>query len=269
MIVVDNGSGDDTVKAVRERFPAVEVAALSANLGFAGGNNEGIRRALELGADHVVLLNNDAEVEPGFLQPLVDEAAGRPEAGALCSKILFADPPGTIWFAGAHFDPRSGYNGRQLGYREHDGPAWQEVRETDRACGAAMLVPRPVLERVGLLDDELFLYVGHTEWSLRARAAGYRLYVVPASVVVHRVSAGSGGEGSPATLYYDLRNLLTVTERHAPLSGAGRWRRRLVALGAHLAQALAGGRRREGVAAVLEGWRDFRRGRLGPRGAGA
>ena len=123
------------------------------------------------------------------------------------------------------------------------------MRETDRACGAAMLVPRAVLERVGGFDEELFLYSEDVEWSLRAAAAGYRHFVVGDSVVRHHVSASAGGESSPLTLYYGLRNSLVVAERHAPLGRLGTWRRRLVLLGAHLAQAAARtgpGRRRAG-----------------------
>jgi hypothetical protein len=146
IVVVDNGSSDGTAKAVRERFPGADLVRSDKNLGFAGGNNLGLARARELGADHVLVLNNDTEVEPGAVQALVEEADRRPDAGSLGSKILFAEPPDLIWFAGARFDPRAGYNGRQLGYREHDDGRFDGVHETDRACGAAMLVPRPVLD---------------------------------------------------------------------------------------------------------------------------
>jgi GT2 family glycosyltransferase len=265
VVVVDNASSDGTLEVVAERFPDVHLVRSERNLGFAGGNNLGLQRALELGADHVLVLNNDAEVEPGAIRSLVDEAGRRPEAGSLGSKILFADPPDLVWFAGATFDPRSGYNGRQLGYRERDDGRWDGVRETDRACGAAMLVPRPVLERVGGFDDDLFVYSEDVEWSLRATAAGYRHFVVPDSVVRHHVSASAGGESSPLTLYYGMRNTLVVCERHAPLGVLGTWRRRLVAFAAHLAQALRSPGRIAGVRAVLAGFRDALRGRLGPR----
>jgi GT2 family glycosyltransferase len=155
-IVVDNGSTDRTGEAVRALHPKVDIVRTEENLGFAEGNNVGIRRALELGADHVLVLNNDVEVDPGFVTALVEEAKRRPEAGALCSKILYMDPHDLIWFAGATFDPRSGYNGRQVGYRERDDGRFEAVTETDRACGAAMLVPRHVLEEVGLFDPDLF-----------------------------------------------------------------------------------------------------------------
>ena len=213
----------------------------------------------------MLVLNNDVEVEPGFLPPLLEEAARRPDAGALSPKILLADPPDVIWFAGARYDPRRGYNGRQRGYGERDDGRFDELWETDRVCGAAMLVPRAVLEQDGLFDEALFAYSEDTDWSLRVRERGHRLWVVPASRVHHRVSAASGGESSPTTLYYDTRNALIVAERHAPLGEFGTWRRRLVLVAAHLAQAAAARRRREALAAVLAGWRDFHRGRTGRR----
>jgi GT2 family glycosyltransferase len=265
VVVVDNGSTDGTAEAVRERFPEVELVRSEENLGFAEGNDVGIRRALERGADHVLVLNNDVEVEPGFVGPLVEEAERRPDAGALCSKILYFAPRDRIWFAGAAFDPRRGH-GRHVRYRERDDPAETEVTETDRACGAAMLVPRAVLERVGDFDGELFFYAEDTDWSLRARAAGLRHWVVPRSRIYHKVSVTSGGENMPTPLYYGTRNTLVVCERHAPLGAFGTWRRRALVVAANFAQALTSPKRAESVRAVRDGWRDFRRGRLGKRG---
>jgi GT2 family glycosyltransferase len=265
VIVVDNGSTDGTEEAVRSIFPNVDLVRTGENLGFAEGNNVGIRRALELGADFVLVLNNDTEVDPRFVTALLTEAGRRTDAGALCSKIFFMNPPDVIWFAGAAFDPRRGYNGRQRGYRQRDSEKFSQVVEIDRACGAAMLVSRDVLERVGLFDPDLFCYSEDTDWSLRAHALGFRHYVVPGSKLWHRVSVASGGENSPGTLYYSVRNTIAVCERHAPLGFIGTWRRRAVLLSTHLLQALLSDRRREGVAAVWQGWRDFRSGTFGKR----
>lgn len=267
LIVVDNGSDDGTSEAVCAAFPEVEILRTETNLGFAEGNNVGLRRALELGADFAFVLNNDTELERQTIPALVEEAARRPDAGALCSKVLYADPPDLIWFAGASFDPARGYSGRLTGYRERDSERWSQVAETTRACGAAMLVPRRVLEEVGLFDAELFFYQEDTDWSLRARAAGFRHYVVPASRLWHRISVTSGGENSPTTLYYGMRNTLVVCERYAPLGRLAGWRRRLILLAAHVIQALRSPSKREGLAAVAAGWRDFRRGRFGARPA--
>ena len=265
VIVVDNGSSDGTAEAVREGFPEVALVRSDENLGFAGGNDLGIRHALARGADHVLVLNNDVEVEPGFVGPLVEEAERRPDAGALCSKILYFEPRDRIWFAGATFDPRRGY-GRHVRYREADDPGETEPWETDRACGAAMLVPRAVLDQVGDFDPELFFYAEDTDWSLRARAVGRRHWVVPRSRIYHKVSVTSGGENMPTPLYYGTRNTLVVCERHAPLGRFGTWRRRALVVAANLAQAVTSPKRSESLRAVRDGWRDFRRGRLGKRG---
>lgn len=252
VIVVDNASVDGTAEAVT----GVELIRNDENLGYAGGMNTGIRRALERGADAVLLLNNDVEVEPGAIDTLEAAVKG---AGAACPVVVFADQPGRIWYSGARLDPRRGYNGRHL----TDRPA--AARETGRICGAAVLIPREAIEQVGPFDEELFAYYEDADWSLRARERGLRLLVVPEATVRHKVSASTGGEGSPLALYYSARNLLAVLERHAPLGRFGTWRRRVVALGGLSAQAVLGGRRVEGLRAVRAGWRDYRDGRFGPR----
>ena len=264
-IVVDNGSTDGTSEAVREAFPAVELVAHREEPRVRRGQQR--RHAPRARARRRLRarLEQRRRGRPGLRQRARRGGGRRPDAGALCSKILYANPSDLIWFAGASFDPRSGYNGRQRGYREKDDGRFDEVVETDRACGAAMLVPREVLEKVGVFDPELFFYSEDTDWSLRAHEAGYRHYVVPASKLWHKVSVTSGGENSPTTLYYGIRNTIAVCERHAPLGRVGTWRRRSILLAAHLAQAGLSSRKREGLAAVAQGWRDVRAGRFGQR----
>jgi hypothetical protein len=172
--------------------------------------------------------------------------------------VVFADRPERIWYSGASFDPRRGYNGRH----RTDAPSGR--RGTERICGAAVLVPRESLERVGAFDERLFAYVEDADWSLRAREMGLELVVEPRSRIRHKVSASTGGEGSDSALYYSTRNTLAVCERHAPLGRVGTWRRRAVVVLAHAGQALLARRPRR-IGAVLEGWRDFRRGASGPR----
>jgi GT2 family glycosyltransferase len=253
-ICVDNGSTDGSDAAVEERFPAVELLRLGENRGFAGGNNAGIRRALERGADWVLLLNNDAVAQPGLAEALA--RAARPGVGLLACKIVY--PDGRVQYAGARFRARLGYSGR----------SWTRERslDVDRADGAAMAVSREALETAGLLDEQLFAYVEDAEWSLRLRRAGFRVVLVPDAVVVHKGSASTGGRASTANLYYDTRNTIAVVERHAPLPPGLRALRRGVVVGAHLAQAASHPRHGEAMRAVLAGWRDARRGSLGERG---
>jgi len=264
VVVVDNGSTDGGPEAVATEFPAVRVLRLGENRGFAGGVNAGVDVALGNGADAVLLLNNDTTVEPGFLEPLTAAACGA-IVGAACAQILDS-ATGRIWYAGASYDPRRGHQGRHTGYG--DPPLEPEIApyETERACGGAMLIPRAALEDVGPLDETLFAYAEDVDWSLRARRAGLRILVVPASVVHHRVSASTGGAASPDSLYYALRNGLTVAERSTTEGRLGTLRRRVTAVAAFGVQALRSQRRIDGLRAVRDGLRDARRGRLGARG---
>jgi GT2 family glycosyltransferase len=265
VIMVDNGSPDDTADAVAERFPATHVIRQERNLGFAEGNNIGIRRALALGAEYVFLLNNDATIASDTIARCLEAAQRHPEAGALCPVIHFAEPRELIWYAGAIFDPRRARSGRMLGYRELDSGQFTETRETDRMTGAAVLIPHRALERVGLLDAELFFLYEDVDWSLRVRRAGCPIYLVPGAKVWHRVSATSGGEHSAWIAYYDTRNHVIVCRRHAPLRRASALRRDLGILGVHLAGARRARRPAAYGRAVLAGWIDALRGRRGQR----
>jgi GT2 family glycosyltransferase len=257
-VCVDNGSTDGSDDAIAERFPAVELIRTGANLGFAGGNNVGIRRALERGADWVLLVNNDATVEPGIADALGAAAAARPDAGLLACKILSADGR-AVQYAGASFNARLGYSGRVA----TSGP--DRLRDVGRIDGAGAAVSREAAAKAGLLDESLFLYVEDVEWSLRIRAAGFAIVFVPDARVRHKGSAASGGSASTTNLYYNARNTIAVAERHAPLPPGLRALRRAVVVATHLAQAASHPARAAAARAVLAGWRDARAGRLGQR----
>ncbi|MGZ4389060.1 MAG: glycosyltransferase family 2 protein [Gaiellaceae bacterium] len=264
-ICVDNGSTDGSDLEVERRFPELELIRTGANLGFAGGNNIGIRRALERGADWVLLLNQDAVAGAGLGDALGRAAAARPDAGLLACTIYVEGD--VLQYAGASFNALLGYSGRgSYGRRERPGDG---LRDVGRADGAAMAVSRAAVERAGLLDEELFAYVEDVEWSLRIRAAGLAVVLVPDAKVWHRGSGSTGGGASTTNLYYDTRNTLVVCERHRPLPPGLRALRRGVVVGAHLAQAAGHPARRQAAGAVIAGWRDFRAGRLGARGTPA
>jgi GT2 family glycosyltransferase len=265
VVVVDNCSSDGSPEAVAAEHPGATLVRLESNRGFAGGMNAGIEAALARGADHVMLLNNDTVVEPGFLEPLVEALELDEPAAAACSQMVFLDEPERVWYAGADFRPGRGHHGTNWGYGQPRLDETVPPYTTDRACGGAMLIGSDMLSDVGLFDESLFAYAEDTDWSLRAARRGHDVLVVPASVVRHAVSKSSGGASSPDTLYYALRNGLVVAERWAPRGPVGTWARRAEAVAAYLAQALRSDRRRAGAQAVLAAWRDFRRGRFGPR----
>ena len=263
-ICVDNGSTDGSAAEVERRFPDVELIRAGANLGFAGGNNVGIRRALERGADWVLLLNNDAVAGEGIAAALERAAVVRPDAGLLACKIYLDGD--TLQSAGGSFDARLGYSGRLTGYGSRDDGRFDVLRDVGRVDGAAMAVSRAAVERAGLLDEELFAYVEDVEWSLRIRRAGLGVVFVPGARVWHRGQGASGGPASVTNLYYDTRNTIVVVERYRPLRVGLRSLRRLVVVGAHLVQAARHPARVPAARAVLAGWADARRGRLGARG---
>ena len=223
------------------------------------GQNDCCGVALERGAEWVLLLNNDAVAEPGLRDALEAAALARPDAGLLACKILDEDGA-TVQYAGARFNAWLGYSGRVA----TRGP--DVLRDVGRADGAALAVSAEALGRAGLLDESLFLYAEDVELSLRVRAAGFAVVLVPDARVRHKGSAASGGRASTTNLYYSARNTILVSERHRPLPPGLRALRRGVVTGTHLAQAARHPLRREAFAAVLAGWRDARAGHTGARG---
>jgi hypothetical protein len=266
IVCVDNGSTDGTQKAVRERFPRVVLIEAGANLGYAGGNNLGLRYALEHGAHWMMLVNNDATVAPDVVAGFERAEKEHPRAGILAGKVYFADRPQTIWFAGQRVNELVGYSGRPRGYGRPDGPRYDKARSTGRAVGALMAVSREAIDAVGMLDEDLFAYVEDVDWALRIRDAGFEILFAPNARAWHRVSASTGGEAaSTHTLYYGVRNTVIVLERRRPLGAVGDGLRRVSILATFALHALTRPNRGEALRAVREGFSDARSARVGAR----
>lgn len=211
VIAVDNGSSDATARLVRQRYPEVTVIETGANLGFAGGNNVGIRLSLERGADLVYLLNPDTEVEPDFLREAVAVAEQRPDAGAVQSLLVLASEPGLVNTAGnqIHF-LGFGYCGS---YRQPVATVPPEPREIAFASGASTLYRASALRQTGLLDELLFLYHEDLDLGWRLRLAGWRNLLAPRSVVRHHYEFSR----SPRKYYFMERNRYLVLMKNARL----------------------------------------------------
>lgn len=216
IIIVDNGSTDGSEAILRERFPGIELIQTGANLGFAGGNNVGIRYALEQGADYVWLLNNDTVVDAAALSALVQTAEGDAAIGMVGSKILYHDNPRLLWYAGAVLDPGRPYATHHRGLNEEDLGQYDAECVTGYITGCSLLARKEMAAAVGLLDAGLFLYFEDVDWSARATAAGWKLIYCPGSLVYHKVSLSVGGAASPMLLYYTARNRLYFTMRNFP-----------------------------------------------------
>jgi GT2 family glycosyltransferase len=266
-IVVDNGSDDDIAAAVAARFE-VTLVRNGANLGFAGGMNAGLRMALDRGADYALLLNNDTLVDPAMVRTLVQAARSHPDAGIVSPLILYRDAPDVVSSAGLRFDPRRGYHGQPIGMGETNDGQFQGVRAVDASPGTAMLVPTAAVREAGMLDEALYLYLEDVDWSLRMRALGRGIYMALDAHLWHGVSQTGGGEYSPLIAYYGTRNTFVVCGRHAPLRGLRRVLRHGEILVTNVVHARRGARPLANAAAALAGWRDYLRGRLGPRRSG-
>ena len=217
VIVVDNGSTDSSWEELQELADEdVTLIQTGANLGYAGGNNVGIRAALDRGADYVWILNNDTLVDRRCLDELLGAAEKYPQAGVLVPMIFYMHPPGTIWYAGGSYNPA-------LARAAHRGIGGQDEGRFDATCevtfatGCSLFVRREVFERLGLFDDRYFLYWEDVEFSRRILRGGYRICFVPGARIWHEEGASSGQHDSPSSAfhYYTMRNRLWyIREKH-------------------------------------------------------
>ena len=218
VVLVNNGSPDFDAVAFEAAFPGLVIVTAPRNLGFSGGNNLGIARALADGAEYVLLLNNDTVVNPNLVSDLLP-AFTEPRVGIVGPIITYDDRPDLVWSAG-------GVYSRLLGYTPNpqmDRPVAQVEALGDRNVGyingCALMASRAVFEAIGDLWEDYFLYFEEADFCLRAARAGYRCRVVGRPLVRHKVSASGGVAGSnaftPAKAYYFGRNPFLMLRRNA------------------------------------------------------
>ncbi|MBU3964767.1 glycosyltransferase family 2 protein [Patescibacteria group bacterium] len=218
IIVVDNGSTDESAEKIKiwinthKSVISYKLLVNSYNAGFAGGNNVGIKYALKNGADYVLLLNNDTLVEPNFLSELVKIGESDKKIGLIGSKIYFYPPIGAprVWFAGGKINWLK-TRGSHLNYSQTD-KEYEALKVTDYLTGCCLLIKREVIEKIGGLSDDYFLYYEDTDYCLQAREAGWQCALAPESHIWHKISR-STKEFSPSYLYYHARNGLMMAKR--------------------------------------------------------
>jgi GT2 family glycosyltransferase len=214
VIIVDNGSEDNSVKVFKEKFSEICIIETGQNLGYAGGNNAGIAYALEKSADYILILNNDATVDSSILDNFIEIAERHPNAGILGAKIYFSSEPKKIWFAGGAWLPEIA-KFTHIGYGEADDPTYDLVRTIDYACGCALFVKADVFRKIGLLETKFFLTWEETDFCYKARRAGFECLFAPSAHVWHKVSASfKGGEAGLMHEYFMTRNRLLWIERN-------------------------------------------------------
>lgn len=199
------------------------------NLGFSGGNNLGVEEALKNNANYVLLLNNDTLVKEDFLEKLVNFAKDNPEVGLISPKIYFAkgyefhkgkyrqkELGSVLWYAGGEIDWKN-VIGHHRGVDEVDRGQYNETVETDFASGCCILVNTKLINKIGKMREEYFLYYEDSDYSMRAKIAGFKVYFLPDSIIWHKNAGSTGGSGSKLQDYYITRNRLIFGNRFAPL----------------------------------------------------
>lgn len=210
VIVVDNGSTEDEASILQERYPNVKVIRSDKNLGFAGGNNIGIKVAK---GKYLYLINNDTIFKEFNPEVLAKRLESSPKIGMVCPKIRFAWDDNPIQFAG--YTPLSPITIRNhaIGFGEEDKGQYDTPRQTPYAHGAAMMLKKEVIDKVGLMPECYFLYYEELDWSMMITRSGYEIWYEPASTIYHKESK-STGQNSPLRTYYITRNRLLLVKRN-------------------------------------------------------
>jgi hypothetical protein len=209
VIVVDNASATSP-DILKQKFPFIKLIKSHLNTGFAGGNNLGLRVAE---GDYYFLLNNDTEVKPDFLEPMVQLMESNKKIGIASSKLLYYSQPNTIQYAGhtgINFYTGRGFG---VGYMQNDSEKYTCNYQTQLAHGAAMMISKEAIKQVGLMAELFFLYYEEIDFCERVKQAGFQIWFCGFSVVYHKESM-STGKSSPLKTYYLTRNRLIYTKRN-------------------------------------------------------
>lgn len=215
-IVLDNASSDDSVEAIQQAFPEVQLISLESNLGYAGNNNVGIQAAIEQGAEWVFVLNEDTILAEDCLAQLVAGASLHERCGIIGPMVYHHNEPGVIQSAGGHLSPL--WESVHIGHNELDRGQYDTPRQVDWISGCAIMVRREAIEQAGKIDERFFYYYEETEWCVRITRAGWQIWHLPQAKLWHK-GVQRNYQPSPNVTYYSTRNYLLLLKKHrAPAS---------------------------------------------------
>jgi GT2 family glycosyltransferase len=202
---------DPTPQIMSGNYPNTRVLRSKKNLGFAGGNNWGMRQAK---GDFFFIVNNDTEVTPDLLNKLIRPFFEKNDIGVTCPKIKYYSNPHIIQYAG--FNPMNVYTGRttSIGLMEEDRGQYDVSRPTSAAHGCAMMVKKEILERVGMFAEKFFLYYEEWDWSARIVRANYKIWYTADAEIYHKESL-TVGKTNPIKVYYHTRNRILYMRRNS------------------------------------------------------
>ncbi len=211
VVVLDNASTDSSVAAIQAAYPAVRVIGLSENRGYAGNNNAGIRHALALGADWVLVLNEDTLLDRHCLERLVAAGEAGARIGIVGPLVYHHDEPQVIQSAGGRLDRR--WQASHAAQNQPDTGQLQGPQTVDWLTGCAILVRRALIDEIGLLDERFYYYWEEVDWCLRARQAGWGLRLVPEAKLWHKGVQRRYRPGANVA-YYNTRNRFLLLAKH-------------------------------------------------------
>ncbi len=209
VIVVDNASLEDFTRIEKE-FPEVKLIRSKTNLGFAGGNNLGIRAAT---GDYFLLLNNDTIVTPGFIEPLIDTFEQHQNAGIVSPKIIFYYSEQLIQYAGTTEISPITCRGETIGFMKKDNTSFNVEYKTNLAHGACMMISKKAIEKSGMMDESYFMYYEEFDFCERVKRMGYEIYYNGKSSILHKQSVTTG-INSPFKTYYMTRNRIYFSRKN-------------------------------------------------------
>ena len=210
VIVVDNASNNQEAEIIAQRYPQVNVIKSDRNLGFAGGNNLGIQAAQ---GKYLFLINNDTIIKDFNVQALIERMESSQEIGIVCPKIRFAWGTNPIQFAGYTPLSKITVRNRAIGFDEEDHGQYDTAYPTPYAHGAAMLISREAIDKVGFMPECYFLYYEELDWSMMFTCANYQIWYEPKCTIYHKESQATG-KNSPLRTYYLTRNRLLLVKRN-------------------------------------------------------
>jgi len=211
IVIVDNGSTDGSDEVIKDIFPKITFLRTAVNKGFSGANNIGINFALEHGAEYIWLLNNDTTVDPDALTYLVDFALSDTKIGMVGSKIFFYDEPELLWYAGGNFDVEQGGITSCIGWGQRDTGQFDHIADVDYVSGCSLLIKKCVIEKIGLMPEEYYIYFEETDWNYQTQKAGFRTVVAQKSIVWHKVKRQK--EYLTRFVYYMTRNRFLIVHK--------------------------------------------------------
>jgi len=213
IIVVDNASKEDPTAFIQNRYPHVRIIRNEQNLGFSGGNNVGIRAAV---GDFYFIVNNDTEVTPNLIEELLKPFALNPLIGIVSPKIRYFSHPNLIQYAGYNeINPYTGRNQSHGAVKEDKGQ-YDNSSYTAYAHGAAMMVKKEVVEKVGMLPELFFIYYEELDWSAHIRRAGFKIYYQASALIYHKESMTMGKESVMKTYFQNRNRILFMRRNSSP-----------------------------------------------------